>query len=463
MLGELNRPNAIWDTVLTATRLHCDEGIYENLIMQARLDDYDARHESVVIQIPRGVSRVQFQQRAVPPLKKAFANAIGVRPTIYIEEIDHVSHSSTSSPASRPSKASVRTGKSQSSTAAPAKTHPFLRPDYTFDSFVIGPGNRLAEAAARAVVDGPGKTYNPLFIHGAVGLGKTHLLQAICHAMLERDPEMNVRFLSCEQFVNDYVDALAAGKQQQFRSTFRGIDLLVVDDIHFLRGKEATQEEFFHTFNDLFNAGKQIVISSDAPPRDIPELEERLISRFLWGLPVKIESPCTETREAIIADKAKRRGLNLSNDVVRFIAETIKSNIRELEGALTQVAARADMLDRPITLTVAREALKDLVTISISRRITIDDIVDVTCRHFDVRLSDLQSARRSRSVTVPRQVAMYLAKNLTQKTLSEIGGFFGGRDHSTVLHSIRKVTKQVENEADIEQQITMLQAELGVE
>lgn len=469
MLGELNRPSVIWDTVLTATRLHCDDATFNNLIACARLDDYDARHETVVIQIPRSVNRVQFQQRAVPPLKKAFANAIGVHPQIFVEEIESPQRAASAAPTVTvaPPPAPEHTAVIASEPARQRDSGRVnalgLKANYTFDTFVHGPGNQLAVTAARAVVEKPGQAYNPLFIHGNVGLGKTHLLQSICHAVLERAPDTRVRFISCEQFVNDFVEALGQGRQQEFRRTFRGIDLLVIDDIHFLSGKEATQEEFFHTFNDLYHAGKQIVISSDAPPRDVPELEERLTSRFLAGLSVKLESPCTETREAIVNDKARRRGIRMSRDVARFIAETIRSNVRELEGALTQVAARADMLGRPISLTVAREALKDLVTISASRRITMDDIIEVVCRHYDVRLTDLQSARRSRSVTVPRQIAMYLAKSLTQKTLAEIGGSFGGRDHSTVLHSIRKVEEEVTREEDLALRVARMKAELGVD
>jgi chromosomal replication initiator protein len=480
MLGDLTRPGAIWDTVLTAARLHSDDETFQTMIRLARLDHYDPKSESVVIQIPAGMSKVLFQRKAVPSLEKAFANALGVQPRVFIEENPSLpktlpqqhgshgrafEHAVAVNQAVEPGTVNLpvpgRSAAQQSGAVQTAARHS-LNPRYTFSSFVEGPSNRLALAAARRTSEAPGNEYNPLFIHGSVGLGKTHLLQAICQATLERFPTTRLRYLSCEQFVNDYIEALAANRQPAFRKAFRDIDLLVIDDIHFLANKEAMQEEFFHTFNDLYNARKQIIISSDSPPKDIPAMEERLTSRFLWGLPVKIEPPCTETREAIVTNKAAQRNIALSRDVVQFIAGAVRSNIRELEGAVTQVSAMAEMLRMPISLTIAREALKDIVSINSAKRISIDDIVEAVCRQFVVRVADLQSHRRTRSVTLPRQVAMYLCKKMTQKTLSEIGGFFGGRDHTTVLHSIRKIEGEIVKQSDLMQRMEIIERELAM-
>ena len=464
MSRESTRPRALWDTVLTALKLYCDQETFTNLIQPVKLLRYDSKDESVVISIPLDVSLSRFENDAKPVLEKAFANTIGVVPHICIESCNETSTNiSQQSISGRFHPVRKAPEKSTEKSAHVTANGRALNFDYTFDQFVVGPSNRMAEAAARAVVEQPGRAYNPLFVHGNVGLGKTHLLQAICHGALEKEPNTKIRYLSCEQFVNDFIEAMKGGHYTSFRSAFRGIDLLIIDDIHFLSSKEQMQEEFFHTFNDLYNANKQIVISSDSSPKEIPEMEDRLISRFLWGLPVKIDAPVVETREVIVMKKAEQRGVELPRNVVEFIAQTITTNIRELEGAVIQVAAMANMLDRPISLSIAQEALKNMVSSTALRRTSIDDIVEMTCKHFGVRLSDLQSQRRSRSVTLPRQVAMFLAKELTNKTLSEIGGFFGGRDHTTVLHSVRKIKESLAESDELAQRVTLIKRDIDRE
>ncbi len=469
MLSDSFGASAIWDTVLTATQLYCDKKTFQDLILPARLEEYNSRDESVVVKIPQGVSKETFQDRALAPLRKAFANAIGLSPHIYLEEnyafktpsFDNQPQANTAkhTKSGEGDESDTEEGKSASLTQQDQGERPAngfsnsrsnaakciaLNPAYSFENFVVGPSNRLAAAAAKAVSENPGKAYNPLFIHGGVGLGKTHLLQAISQVLIKQDPTLRIHYVSCEQFVNDFIEALGAGMQSSFRRAFRDIDLLVIDDIHFLANKEATQEEFFHTFNDLYNAGKQIIISSDCPPKEIPDLEERLTSRFLSGLPVKIEAPGAEMRESIVRAKAHRRDIQLPPEVAEFIAEKVTSNVRELEGAIVQVAAAAHMLGVPITRQVAQEALRDLCSLRYNQRISVDMIVELVCDHFHVKLSELQSARRAKSLVYPRQLAMYLVKDLTEKTLNEIGGFFGGRDHTTVLHSIRKIQKALD-------------------
>ena len=310
--------------------------------------------------------------------------------------------------------------------------------DYTFDTFVTGPCNRLAHAACMAVSESPGKTYNPLFIHGSVGLGKTHLLQATCQKVAADNASAKIMFLTCEAFVNHFIDAVEQGQLHEFRYRYRQSDVLVVDDIQFLRDHLQTQEEFFHTFNTLYQAQKQIILSSDRGPAQITGLEERLVSRFNWGLVARIDQPCYETRVAILRKKARLRSIDLPEDVICFIAAAIESNTRELEGAISKVAMLAKVADRPIDLSLAEQALGAGSTPQ-HREITIEDILRAVTARYSVRLADLQSRKRSRSIALPRQICMYLARSLTRHSLGEIGGYFGGRDHTTVLHANKTV------------------------
>ena len=326
----------------------------------------------------------------------------------------------------------------QGTVDAAEEESPGFSSDYSFENFVIGPCNRLAHAACLAVSDGPGITYNPLFLHGSVGLGKTHLLQATCQQISLGRPASRVSILSCETFVNHFIEAVEQGKLHDFRFRYRHADVLAIDDIQFLSDHEQTQDEFFHTFNTLYQSHKQIVLSSDRGPDEIPDLEERLISRFNWGLVARIDRPCYETRVAIVKKKARLRNIDLPEGVACFIAGTVDSNTRELEGAIAKVAMLAHVMDRPIELAVAEEAL-GAEPPTTGREVTIDNILQVVTSRFNVRLADLQSKKRSRSITLPRQICMYLARNLTRHSLGEIGGYFGGRDHTTVLYANRAV------------------------
>jgi len=336
---------------------------------------------------------------------------------------------------------------------------PFLNSDNTFESFVSGPCNRLPHAACLAVSEAPGKTYNPLFIHGSVGLGKTHLLQATCHKICRDQPGANISYLSCETFVNHFIDAVERGKLQDFRFRYRHADVLVIDDIQFLSGHEQTQEEFFHTFNTLYQSRRQIILSCDRGPSEIADLEERLISRFNWGLVARIDRPCYETRVAIVRSKARRRGLELPEEVICLIAGTIDSNTRELEGAISKVAMLAQVSGRQADLELAREALGGEPT-SASREITIEDILNAVMRRYGVRLADLQSKKRSRSIAFPRQVCMYLARKLTRHSLEEIGGYFGGRDHTTVLYADKTIDKLRHEDPQLQATLDLLSRQI---
>ena len=323
--------------------------------------------------------------------------------------------------------------------AAPATAATNLNSRYTFDNFVIGPSNRHAHAYSLAIADSPAKTYNPLFIYGGVGLGKTHLIQAICHQIKSNNPAgVKICYVSSEKFTNELIDAIAHRSTAAFRQKYRSLDVLVIDDIHFIAGKESTQEEFFHTFNTLYDAHKQIVFSSDRPPKEITNLQERLVSRFGWGLATDIQPPDLETRVAILKKKIEREPVRVPDDVIFFIAQLIKTNIRELEGALIRTIAYSLLEEAPVTLHLAKEVLKDLLK-EPTQLITVDFIQRCVVEEFGISLQDLKTKRRNKQVVLPRQVAMYLSRQLTDLSLPEIGELFGGKDHTTVLHSYNKI------------------------
>lgn len=314
---------------------------------------------------------------------------------------------------------------------------PALNELYTFENFVVGPSNSLAYAAALAVAKNPGKVYNPLFMYGSVGLGKTHLLQAICNEILSNGYNEPIIYLSCEDFVNDFIHAIEQGKVNDFREKYRNTSILVIDDIHFLANKERTQDEFFHTFNTLYNLDKQIILSSDSSASEIPELKSRLVSRFKWGLETQLLVPSIETRIAIVKKKSKLRNRELADNICKYIAENIVSNIRELEGAVNHLLATAELAHRDITLDFCKKALRDIITYT-EPQINLYEILEEVSHYFKIKMSDLLSQTRQQKIVLPRQVAMYLSKKLTQNSLQEIGTFFG-RDHTTILHAMDKI------------------------
>ena len=325
-----------------------------------------------------------------------------------------------------------------------------LNPKYTFDSFVIGNSNRFAHAASLAVAEAPAKAYNPLFIYGGVGLGKTHLMHAIGHYVLQNNANAKVVYVSSEKFTNELINAIRDDRNEEFRNKYRNVDVLLIDDIQFIAGKEGTQEEFFHTFNALHDANKQIILSSDRPPKEIPTLEDRLRSRFEWGLIADIQPPDFETRMAILKKKADVEKLNVANEVMVYIATKIKSNIRELEGALIRIVAYSSLTNRPITVELASEALKDIISNKQNKNITIDVIQDVVAGYFNLRIEDLKSQRRTRNVAYPRQIAMYLSRKLTDMSLPKIGEEFGGRDHTTVIHAYEKISDALNTDESLQ-------------
>ncbi len=324
-----------------------------------------------------------------------------------------------------------------------------LNPKYVFDSFVIGNSNRFAHAASLAVAEAPARAYNPLFIYGGVGLGKTHLMHAIGHYILRNNPRNKVLYTTSEKFTNDLINSIRDDKNVEFRNRYRNTDVLLVDDIQFIADKERTQEEFFHTFNSLYEASKQIIISSDRPPKEIPTLEDRLRSRFEWGLICDIQPPDLETRIAILKKKANMENLFIPDEVMVYIAKKIDSNIRELEGALVRVIAYSSLTNKEINMELTEEALKDFFSNSKPKMITVNLIKQVVSEYYSIKVEDFKSKKRTRSIAFPRQVAMYLSRELTDLSLPKIGEEFGGRDHTTVIHACEKITNEYEKDQSL--------------
>ncbi|MEX2536391.1 MAG: chromosomal replication initiator protein DnaA [Trueperaceae bacterium] len=337
---------------------------------------------------------------------------------------------------------------------------PFLNPKYVFNNFVVGPNNNLAHAAALAVTEAPGRAYNPLFLYGQAGLGKTHLMHAVGHSVAERFSSLQVEYVTTETFTNDLISAIREDRMTSFRDRYRSIDLLLVDDVQFIAGKERTQEEFFHTFNALYESGKQIILSSDRPPKDIPTLENRLRSRFEWGLITDIQPPELETRIAILNMNAEYRGVQLPNEVIDFIARQVTSNIRELEGALVRVIVYASMNNSPLDRQTAAQALSDVFTPG-DIAVTMDDILRATARQFEIETTDIKSKGRRQELVAPRQVAMYLIREMTSHSYPEIGQFFSGRDHSTVMYAVQKVTSKIDGNSELSARIRAIRDELS--
>lgn len=336
-----------------------------------------------------------------------------------------------------------------------------LNPKYTFESFVVGNSNRFAHAASLAVAESPAKAYNPLFIYGGVGLGKTHLMHAIGHYVLQNNPNAKIVYVSSEKFTNELINSIKDDKNEAFRNKFRSVDILLIDDIQFIAGKERTQEEFFHTFNALYESNKQIILSSDRPPKEIPTLEDRLRSRFEWGLIADIQVPDFETRIAILNKKADVENLNIPNEVMVYIATKIKSNIRELEGALIRIVAYSSLTNREISVDLASEALRDIVSSKQPQAINILLIQDVVASYYNLRVEDLKSSRKTRNVAFPRQVAMYLSRKLTDNSLPKIGEEFGGRDHTTVIHAYDKISTALKSDENLQNAVNEITKRLN--
>lgn len=441
----------LWQEVLSKVEEKISRPSFETWLKSTKLLSYGA--ENVTIAVPNSFSKEWLESHYVHLITGILSELTGEDRLIQFVVPEDMAEKDFAVP--KPVVKKVEK-------SAVATTAAMLNPKYTFDTFVIGSGNRFAHAASLAVAEAPAKSYNPLFIYGGVGLGKTHLMHAIGHYVLEQNPALKVVYLSSEKFTNEFINSIRDNKAGEFRDQYRSVDVLLIDDIQFLAGKEQTQEEFFHTFNTLHEESKQIVISSDRPPKEIPTLEDRLRSRFEWGLITDIAPPDLETRIAILRKKAKADGLiDIPNEVMLYIANQIYTNIRELEGALIRVVAYSSLVNMDITPDLAAEALKDIIPNARPRIVTIVDIQKTVGEHFSVRLEDFSAKKRTRAIAFPRQVAMYLSRELTDASLPKIGSEFGGRDHSTVIHAHEKISKMVKEDKSLQQDIQDIKAALG--
>lgn len=420
----------------------------------AALELINADENALTFRVPNNIYKYWIESNHMPALQNAIAGALGAPRA--------VKFLSPSEPLSEPffQEASPVGGAASAHGGRSAASAPGLNPRNTFESFVVGPNNEIAHAASLAVAQSPAKTYNPLFIYGGVGLGKTHLMQAIGQYVLAKKKSTKVIYLSSELFINEFIDAIQHSNLVKFRKRYRQADVLLIDDIQFLSGKERSQEEFFHTFNTLFDGHKQIVLSSDRPASEIANLEHRLVSRFEWGLTAELQPPDVETRIAILRKKASGMSIKLPEEVFDFLAHRIRTNVRRLEGALMRVASFASLSGKELTHEVIEHLLKDILQEEARHSVTIEQIQRRVAEHFDVRLADMTSKRRPASIAFPRQVAMYLARELTKASLNEIGQAFGGRDHGTVLHAYKLVKKRMKEQDSIRQTISFIDSSL---
>lgn len=429
-------PSALWEQICIELQKQISPDAFKRWFAPVKAVSGDGA--SLLLKVENSIYQFWIEENYLPQLKSA-AELVTGKAMHFLFECE-----STAAPVKEDAPVTV------TENHAPITNE--LIPRYTFESFVVGVNSQFAHAAALAVAERPATTYNPLLIHGAVGLGKTHLLHAIGNRILSRKPRARVVYVTSEQFTNDFVTAIQHGELAKFRKRYRQIDALFIDDVQFFAKKDRSQEEFFHTFNALYDGSKQIVLSSDAPPGEVPDLERRLVSRLEWGLTAELQPPDIETRLAILRKKTATMHVRLGDSVLLFIAERIKANVRRLEGALNRVAAWAALHDRQITQSQVEELLRDFIQLETKHTVTVDSIQRRVAEACDMRLADMTSPRRPANIAVPRMVAMYLSRKLTQKSLQEIGEAFGGRDHGTVLHAV----KTIERKMEADQQLQML-------
>lgn len=443
----------IWDKVLEIAQERISNTSYQTFIKDTQL--YSLKNDEAIILVSLPFNASWLNQRYSEIMQAIIYDVIGfeVKPHFISEDelasYNNVNTQEVQEPQVQHSSIDDKTwGKEQ------------FNMHNTFDTFVIGPGNRFPHAASLAVAEAPAEAYNPLFIYGGVGLGKTHLMHAIGHHVLSNKPNAKVIYTSSEKFTNEFIKSIRDNETEAFREKYRKIDVLLIDDIQFIQNKEQTQEEFFHTFNELHQNNKQIVISSDRPPKEIAKLEDRLRSRFEWGLIVDITPPDYETRMAILQKKIEEENLDIPPEALNYIANQIQSNIRELEGALTRLLAYSKLQGKPITTELTAEALKDIIQSPKSKKITIQDIQKIVGQYYSVRIEDFSAKKRTKSIAYPRQIAMYLSRELTDFSLPKIGEEFGGRDHTTVIHAHEKIANDIKSDPTFKQEVENLEKEI---
>lgn len=436
----------LWDQVLAKIKTKLSKPSFDTWLKSTKATMYDG--STLMINAPNTFSKDWLESRYKSMIKQTVEELFGqtVEVQVVTNDEGHIDTQPEKKKAAAPTP--LRDNR--------ITTVQMLNPKYTFDTFVIGAGNRFAHAASLAIAEAPAKAYNPLFLYGGVGLGKTHLMHAIGHYILEHHPRTKVLYISSEKFTNEFINAIRDNRGESFRNKYRNIDILLIDDIQFIAGKEQTQEEFFHTFNALHEDAKQIIISSDRPPKEIPTLEERLRSRFEWGLITDIQPPDLETRIAILRKKAKAENLEIPNEAMVYIANQIDTNIRELEGALIRVVAYSSLINEDISVHLTAEALKDIIPANRPKSITVEDIQRTVGEYYGLRIEDLKARKRTKAVAFPRQIAMYLSREMTDLSLPKIGEFFGGRDHTTVIHAHDKIAKTLNSDQELHQVIQNL-------
>lgn len=434
------RLSAIWRSVLSEMEKILSKPSFETWLKTTK--PIALQNETIMIEVPNEFAKDWLQNHYRKNISKALQKVTNCDYHIHFVTPQNIDIPETNNTYQRQPSLNNNNPEKNNTKKDLAGVCKWLNPKYTFETFVIGGSNRLAHAASLAVAEAPSKAYNPLFIYGGVGLGKTHLMHAIGHYVISHNTSEKVDYLSSEKFTNQFINAIRDNKTVEFRNRYRNIDVLLIDDIQFLAGKEQTQEEFFHTFNALHENNKQIIISSDRPPKEIPTLEDRLRSRFEWGLITDIHPPDLETRVAILRKKSSREGIFIPDDVLMFIAQKNENNIRELEGALIRIIAYASLEDKQINLQIAGEALKDFLSQK-HRNLNAEQIISTTASYFKLSVQDIKSKKRTHNFTFPRQIAMYLCRELTDYSLPRIGEEFGGKDHTTVMHSHRKISSEM--------------------
>jgi chromosomal replication initiator protein len=445
----LSRDHAIWEDVLDYVRDQISETEFRTWFKQVRPLGIDGG--VFQLGVPHSFARDWIKNHFGEVLEQALRDLGAPSPKIGFQVVSFAPSEQADLFSQPPPEAATPAGHPD---------RPRFNPKYVFGNFVVGPNNNLAHAAALAVAEAPGRAYNPLFLYGESGLGKTHLMQAVGHAVADRSPGLQIAYVTTEQFTNELINAIRGDQMMAFRERYRSIDVLLVDDIQFLAGKERTQEEFFHTFNALYESAKQIIVSSDRPPKDIPTLENRLRSRFEWGLITDIQAPELETRIAILKMNADYRGVKVPPEVIEYIARNVTSNIRELEGALVRAILYASMNQEPLDRATAAKALSDVFAPS-DASLTMPDILRVTAQHFGIDPEDLRSKGRRQELVIARQVAMYLIRELTTHSFPEIGQFFGGRDHSTVMYAVQKIGDQVGRDDELARRVRQVRETLA--
>lgn len=426
----------LWNKVLDSLRTELTKPTFEVWVRSAR--PVNLSGNSLIIQVPNEFAKEWLESKYSELLRKTISSILGhdVRISFIVAATDDYVPAGLDDPDDN----------TDGLHSTEEVSYTPLNPKYTFDGFVVGSSNRFAHAAALAVAQSPGKAYNPLFLYGGVGLGKTHLMHAIGHYVREHYSHLKVVYVSSEKFTNEMINSIRDRTTDQFREKYRNVDVLLIDDIQFLQDKERTQEEFFHTFNALYESGKQIVISSDRPPKEIPTLEDRLRSRFEWGLTTDMQVPDFETRIAILKKKVTIEGFDVPNDVLVYIANQFQSNIRELEGALIRVVAYSSLTNEPMSVDLASRILQDILPSTKTKKISIEAIQKIVAEHYNIKYEDMKAKKRTRAVAFPRQVAMYLSRELTDLSLPKIGEEFGGRDHTTVIHAYEKIQETLKED-----------------